>query len=213
MNPFITNFYNLFSKDQNVVTSAVYVKKDWMFRKLFFPVSFEYTLENGKEMYNDLYATLDQSILFKKADFDLSLFENQEQKDIITNEFNRFFRFAYCYERIPTNLKDTFFIEVDFKKIDPKAYKELVCNFFPCLEKKEDLDLWYEEKNDVDLLKYPMYGEFRKWVFILPVDNLTYDSYYLPIIKKIYFRKDLDSDKIEAIQEIAKCLEVETEEI
>ena len=58
-----------------------------------------------------------------------------------------------------------------------------------------------------------MYGECRKWVFILSKDKVPYDRYYLPIIKKIYFRKDLDSDKIEAIQEIAKCLEVETEEI
>jgi hypothetical protein len=103
--------------------------------------------------------------------------------------------------------------QLDFKKIDVKAYKELVCNFYPCLEKIEDLDLWYEEKNDVDLLKYPMFGEFRKWVFILSKDNLNNDKYYLPIIKKIYYSNSLGEDKVEAIKEIANSLEVEVEEI
>ena len=213
MNPFIVNFYNLFSKDEQVVYNAVYLKKDWMFRRLFFPITFECTIEEGKEMYYDLYALLDQSILFKKAKFDRELFETDEQQELITKEFNNYFRVAYCYERIPSNLIDTFFIELDFKKIDAKAYNELVANFFPCLEKKEDLDLWYEEKNDVDLLKYPMFGEFRKWAFVLSKDNLAYDKYYLPIFKKIYYNKSLSDDKIEAIKEIAKSLELETEEI
>ncbi len=213
MNPFINNFYNLFSKDKNIVYKAVYLKKDWMFRKLYFPITFDYILENGKEMYYDLYATLDQSILFKKGDFSDSLFENAKQKELITDEFNKYFRVAYCYDKIPKNLKDTFFVEVNFRKIDPKAYNELVANFYPCLEKKEDLDLWYEEKNDVDLLKYPMYGEDRKWVFILPKDNLAYERYYLPIFVKFYYHKGLSSDKIDAIKEIALNLELEVEEI
>ncbi|MBE6143352.1 MAG: hypothetical protein E7177_05150 [Erysipelotrichaceae bacterium] len=213
MNPFIINYYHLFSKDENVFRNAIKLKWNWMFKRLFFPVTFECTIENGKEMYYDLYALMDQTVLFKKADFPLELFDSLEQKEKFDNEFNEYFRYAYCYEKIPNNLKDTFFVEMDFRNVDVDIYKQLVGNFYPCIDKKEDLDLWYEEKNDVDLLKYPMYGEFRKWVFILSKDKVPYDRYYLPIIKKIYFRKDLDSDKIEAIQEIAKCLEVETEEI
>ena len=213
MNPFIRNFYDLFSEDKEVVYKAVYLKKDWMFKRLFFPITFTCTMEGDKEMYYDLYALMDQSILFQKADFKDELFQTKEQKEIITKEFNDYFRYAYCYERIPQGLKDTFFVEMDFKKIDQKAYKELVCNFYPCLEKIEDLDIWYEPKNDVDLLKFPMYGEFRKWVFILSKDLLAGDKYYLPIIKKIYYSPTLGDDKVEAIKEIAKSLEVETEEI
>ena len=213
MNPFIRNYYDLFSEDKEVVHKAVYLKKDWMFKRLFFPITFTCTLEDGKEMYYDLYALMDQSIKFQKADFADELFESKEQKDLISKEFDDYFRYAYCYERIPKGLKDTFFVEMDFKKIDQKAYKELVCNFYPCLDKKEDLDLWYEEKNDVDLIKFPMYGEFRKWVFVLSKDNLANDKYYLPIIKKIYYLSDLSEDKIEAVKEIAATLEVEVEEV
>lgn len=213
MNPFIVNYYNLFSKDDDVFRNAIKIKWNWMFRRLFFPVTFNYTLEDGKKMYNDLYALMDQTILFKKADFSLELFTSKEQKEKFDREFNDYFRFAYCYEKIPSNLIDTFFVELDFRNIETKVYQQLVGNFFPCLEKKEDLDLWYEEKNDVDLLKFPMYGEYRKWVFILSKDLLANDRYYLPIMKKIYYSSSLEDDKIEAIKEIAKSIGIESEEI
>ena len=58
-----------------------------------------------------------------------------------------------------------------------------------------------------------MYGEFRKWVFVLSKDNLANDKYYLPIIKKIYYLSDLSEDKVEAVKEIAASLEVEVEEV
>ena len=57
-----------------------------------------------------------------------------------------------------------------------------------------------------------MFGVYRKWVFILPTNNLPYDRYYLPIFKKFYYQKSLGDDKIDAIKEIANNLQIEVEE-
>lgn len=214
MNPFIKNFYDLFSSDDSVVYKAILLKKDWMFRKLYFPFTFNSVIEDGKEMFYDLYALVDQSIKFKKIQLDERLFENNVDKTNIENAFNEKYRVAYCYEKIPGNLQNTFFAEMDFLKIDKETYNELVANFFPCLDKKEDLDLKYNANDDVDLLKYPMYGEYKKWVFILSSDKMVDDKFYLPLIKKLWYSKDMfTQEQIDAIEIIGEKLDVEVEMI
>ena len=75
MNPFIVNYYNLFSKDDDVFRNAIKIKWNWMFRRLFFPVTFNYTLEDGKKMYNDL------SECYQKA---ADLIERMEREGVLS---------------------------------------------------------------------------------------------------------------------------------
>ena len=215
MNPFIRNFTQLFSNNQNEVYKAILIKKDWMFKKLYFPVTFDFVLEEGKEMYYDLYSLVDQSILFKKVTLDDALFlESKENKQEIEDIINQNFRVAYCYENIPSNTNNTFYVEMDFNLIEKQVYHELVANFYPCIDEVKDLELEYNKDNIVDLLKYPMYGEYKKWVFILPIDKLLNDKYYLPIMKKIWYSKNnLTKEQIEAIEVIAEKLEIKCEEL
>lgn len=214
MNPFIKNFNDLFSNDDSVVYSAVLLKKNWMFRRFYFPYTFNSTFVDGKELFNDLYALIDQTILFKKVDLSNEMFENQQvEKKSIEDMFNETYRVCYCYESIP-NLDNTFYAEMDFFKIDKDTYNQLVANFYPCINKLEDLELEYNPHDGIDLLKYPMYGEYRKWLFILPKDKMVDDRFYLPLIKKIWYQKEKFTDEqIEAIEIIAEKLEVEVEGI
>lgn len=212
MNPFIKNFNDLFSSDDNTVYSAVLLKRNWMFRKFYFPYTFNCTVVEGNEMFYDLYALIDQTILFKKIDLSNEMFVgNENKKKEIENVFNKTYRVAYCYEKIP-NIPNTFYAEVDFFKIDKDTYNQLVANFYPCLPKLEDLELKYDSEDWIDILKYPMYGEDKKWLFILPKDKMVDDRFYLPIIKKLWYQKELfTSDQIEAIEIIGEKLEVKVE--
>ena len=215
MNPFIKNFYDLFSQDDTIVYKAILLKKNWMFRRFYFPVTFDCTIVEDKEMFYDLYALVDQSILFKKINLSDEIFTSQEKgtKERIEDSFNEVYRVAYCYESIP-NLKNTFYAEMDFYKIDKDTYNQLVANFYPCLDKLEDLEFEYNPNNDIDLLKYPMYGEYRKWLFILPRDKMVDDRFYMPFIKKIWYQKaNFTDEQIDAIEIIAEKLQVEVEAI
>lgn len=206
MNKYIENFYDLFSLNDAKVYQAIKEKKDWLFQKLYIPYTFEKKIENGKELYEELYALMDQSVVFKPLSLPDNLFEDHmDKKDKIIDAFNIDYALLYLYNKLTKKVqKGTFFVEFDFSLLSDKLYKELVANFFPCISSKEELDLFYDETRIEDLLKYAMYGENGKWVLILSKNNLLNGKFYLPYAKKIYFNKELiDKEQEEGLKEIA----------
>ncbi|MDD6302231.1 MAG: hypothetical protein PUA56_02830 [Bacillales bacterium] len=215
MNKFINNFYSLYSNDDRVTYQAILEKKDWMFRPLFFMMTFEGIEVEGKIIYPDLFALMDKAIHFKKAEFHQSLFEdNLNKKDDIINGFNKSYRLRYAFENIVNiSKKAAFFVEMDFSKIDKKSYNELVANFYPCISEVKDLDLFYNENSPIDLIKFAMYGENNSWVFILDINALINDRYYMNFMKKIWYNPSLlDDEMIETLKEISSTIEVPLEE-
>lgn len=206
MNKYIENFYNLHSLNDEIVYKAIKEKKDWLFQKLYIPYTFCKKEENGKEIYEELYALMDQAVIFKDLQLGDELFvEHPDKKEKIIDNFNKDFALLYLYSHLTKSMeKGTFFVEFDFYQMSDKQYKELVANFFPCIPSQEELDLFYDENSLQDLLKYGMYGENGKWVLIVSRQILINGRYYLPFAKKIYFNKNLiNKEQEEGLQEIA----------
>lgn len=213
VNDNILNFYDLYSNDDNTVYRAVLKKKDWLFRRLFIPCNFHSLKIDNVITYPDLFGLMDQSFVFQKLVLDESKFEGNERKiKKIVNEFNKRFKIRYAYERIvPMDDPSTFWIEMDFTKLDKKTYNDLVCNFYPCIPNIDEMDLFYDETKDIDLLKYPMIGENGKWVFIIDHQLMVNDRVYMQnCFKKIWYNSHLlENEQIEAIKEIAEANLVE----
>ncbi len=95
MNKYIKNFYDLHSLDKVTSYKAILEKKDWLFQKLYIPYTFDKKEENGKELYEELYALMDQAVLFKKLELDDEIFEEHlDKKDKILENFNKVFVFT-----------------------------------------------------------------------------------------------------------------------
>jgi hypothetical protein len=211
MNKYLKNFYDLYSEDDQVCYRAILEKKDWLFRKLYIPVSFDKVVEDGKDLYKELYALMDSSFIFKSMYYNKEVFLDTHYEDClqIINAFNNQFRYLHLYEELDFTLgKDIFFVEIDPFKMDDKVYKDLVSNFYPCFNSPTDLELKYDKNQMIELLKLPMINN-HGYVLILAKDVLLNDRYYLPIIKKLHYSKRIGRDKIEAIEEIANSLQVE----
>lgn len=216
MNKYISNFYDLYSLDDSKVYKAILEKKDWLFKKLYFKGSFVSTLDsNGKVIYPYLFSLMDQCLPFSSFEMKKELFiEHENMKEIIKNRFDENYACSYLYDSKDIPLKKgEFLVELDFNLINDKMYKELVANFYPCINTVEELDLFYNPDRIEDLLKYPMYGEKGKWVLIIAKQSLINERYYLPIYKKIYYKNEnLDNSQIDALEIIAEKVGITVEE-
>ena len=209
MNNLLDNLVRLYSLDDQICYKALLDKKDWMFRKLYVPVSFEKTIVDNKDLYLELYALMDQSFIFQKLAYEKVRFgeENFEHSLELIKSFNDKYRVLYLQDQLDYSaLKDTFFVELDMTKIDDKVYRDLVANFYPTVSDPHELDIVYQNEM-LDLLKLPMVSSFP-FVFILQNDMLIDNKYFLPVVKALHYTSSLSHDKIEAIKEIGQNLEV-----
>ena len=209
MNNLLDNLVRLYSLDDQICYKALLDKKDWMFRKLYVPVSFEKTIVDNKDLYLELYALMDQSFIFQKLAYEKVRFgeENFEHSLELIKSFNDKYRVLYLQDQLDYSaLKDTFFVELDMTKIDDKVYRDLVANFYPTVSDPHELDIVYQNEM-LDLLKLPMVSSFP-FVFILQNDMLIDNKYFLPVVKALHYTSSLSYDKIEAIKEIGQNLEV-----
>ena len=209
MNKYLENFMNLYSLDNEVCYKALLEKKDWMFRKIYIPVSFEKTVRDNKDLYLELYALMDQSFIFSKLGYEKDTFLDLpfEASLKLINEFNKSYRLLNVLEHIDFNYKkDTFLVEMDMTKMDDKVYRDLVANFYPAFKDARELELKYDT-SITELIKLAMRQE-SDFVFVLSKDNLIDDKYFLPCIKALHYSKGLNNEQIEAVKEIASALEV-----
>lgn len=213
MNEYLLNLYELFSESDEVVFKALQKKKDWMFRKLYIPYNFKMVMEDGKETYPDIFSILDKTINFD--DLVLSpkdLLDYEENYIKVLNAFNQRFKVRYLYEKpVKMNDESTFYMEIDFTKIDEKGYKELVANFFPCL-KLSELDIDYNSLDVIELLKYAMIkSNHDKWVLILDKSNLLNNRFYADVFTKIVVSPKLNNKYLKALEDLVETLNVPIE--
>jgi hypothetical protein len=212
----ILNFYDLYSPNDSIVYRAILEKKDWMFRKLFIPCDFHALVVDGITTYPDLFGLMDQAMVFQKLTLNPSDFKDHERDTFkITKAFNEKYRIRYAYEKIvPSPEETTFWVEMDFTKLDKDTYNRLVANFYPCIDNIDEMDLFYDPTKDIDLMKYPMYGEKGKWVFVLDAHLLVSDKCFMEnCLKKIWYNShNLDQLKIETLKEIASTNKIPLED-
>lgn len=210
MNYFLTNLYKLYSSDDSVSYQAILEKKNWMFQKLYVPISFKSKIVNQKDIYEELYALIDQAFVFKSLSYQKSKYGNYDSKKVkkMIDIFNQNYSYLYLTNVIDFDTeKDIFYAEIDLSKISQETYKILVANFFPCL-KEEELEIKLDLTSIVEILKLAMLNE-KGFVFILENDKLLDKKLFLPVIKKLHYQSNLDQEKVETIEEIARRLNVE----
>ncbi len=215
MNKYLKNFLDLYSEDDSIVYKAILEKKDWLFKKLYMPCNFLSVRINNENVYPDLFALMDKTINFEPLALHDSVFEDHEELYIPTmNKFNECFRVRYFYDHYFTLVEPTtFWVEIDFGFLDDKGYKDLVANFFPCLT-KEELELTYDFSDIKELLKLAMCHEIEgSYVAILDKNNLINDRFLAPVVRKIIYSSTLSENKIAALRELAKNLNVALEEV
>ncbi len=187
----IENFINLFSDDKKIVYEALLEKKDLINNYFYADYSFTKHLENGKEIYDDLFSLLNRSLLFKEND-----------------------NFAYRYfNKNPKYIKKEghFIVKFNFAKIDEQTYKDFFANFYPCI-KNEDKVIFKEEIMN-KLFSLMISNDFD-YVLILDKYKLINNAYPINVIDEILYDKNyLTKDKIETLKEISQNLNVKLKEI
>jgi hypothetical protein len=218
MNKYLENYYSLFSLDKQVVYRALLDKKDWLFQPFLVELDFHQEILNDKVVYPCLFSLLDGSLEFNKLNISKDLFdeENISKINVIEGKFNANYRLLYLYLHVNKNYQEGhFYAQMDFNKIDNHIYKELFPNLFHCFASRDELDLFYNENNEVDVLKYGMYNlNNDAHVLILDKSKLLGNKCYLPYYSKIiYVNHKLTKEQIEALQEISSSLKIPLEVI
>lgn len=208
LNRYLDNFYRLFSSDDAVSFRALLEKKDWLFRKLFVPIRFDRTIRDGVTLYPEIHALMDSAFVFKKLDYDRNLFfgiEYEKARELI-DAFNSEYRFLYLKD-YPDFTEEEFFAEMDMRRIDERTYRDLVGNFYPCFQNREEADLSFESKPS-ELLKLAMIRK-NGYVLILSKESLLDDRYYLPAVCRLHCSGRIGEEKKRTVEEIALGLRAE----
>jgi len=131
------NFINLFSNDEEIRFNALLGKRDWILNRYY--IAFNFASRGSEESYSDLECLTRQGLPFKHLNQPRLV--NTSLANRIA-KFNKKFKIIKLYDSLPERPnKDTFFVEVNFKKLDKSDYKTLVPNFFYVLDNN------YLEKN------------------------------------------------------------------
>lgn len=209
MNQYLKNLNELYSTDDNVSQKAFFEKSSWIFKKLYVPIYFSKKIENNLEIYEELYALLDSSFLFKKLSLDDFTFKNVklDRAKYLQKEFNKNYSYLVLDNEI-NKIKNGFYVEIDMSKnTDFSLFSLLSGNFFPCFSSSKELELDYYDDDPLNILKLPMVRE-RGNVIILPDNSLVNGRLYHSLIKEIHCSKELSLEQKETIEEIGKRLKV-----
>lgn len=192
MNQNLMNFKNLFSNNKEIIYQALLEKKDWINGVFYSDYSFEKKIENGKEIYEDLFSLLNNSLLLKDD-------KNAE--------------FAYRYfNKTKEYVKEEghFLVGYDFSKLDINSYKELFANFYPCIEQQDFINFNDDVQNQLEKLMISN----DDYVLILDKHNLFNNGYPIKVLCKIMYHRDyINGEKLATLKEIAASFDLEVEEL
>lgn len=188
------NFVRLFSADSDERLNALLSKKDWILDRYYLP--FTFVSVNGDGNYSDLEGLMKQGLLFRPLPRPRLAEADELQKISL---FNDRFRYVKMYERLPKRPdRNTFFVEVNFKKLDRDDYRTLVSNFFYCLNRKVIAGHSFNSKDIRSVLLTAMLGSEEEAVLILDKHKLDKNIFKIDGMTKIYLYDDI-AEKEEAI--------------
>ncbi len=192
MNQNLLNFKNLFSDDKKIVYQAILEKKDWINDVFYSDYSFAKKIENGKEIYEDLFSLLNNSLLLK----------DDKSENFAYRYFNKTKKYV--------KKEGHFLVGYDFSKLDIDSYKELFANFYPCIKQSDFVEFNDDIQNQLEKI---MISD-EDYVLILDKNNLFNNGYPIKVLCKIMYHKDyINEEKLEALKEIASTFDLEVEEI
>ncbi len=199
----IDNIMDLYSSDEEVRLEALLAKKEWILDRFYVPYSLLPSEEGMDNVYSDLYALKNKSLPFHRI-----ALKGVLTKSLVTvvETFNRRFRRLRLYESLPTRTdKNTFYVLVDFRKIDRDEYKVLVPLFFYCLTKDVLDDVTFP--NDIrKVIAHAVEGNENEAMQIVDIKHLNKNLLKIDGFMKIYAYDDMTKSQLSTIKELAKYL-------
>lgn len=210
MNPFLLNFYHLYSDDDRKVIEALKEKRTWLLRKFYFPGHFQPTFDrNNEKHYPSLERLLDQVIHLRTIHYNHHKFLKTDEILLFESGVSHL-KMVTLFDRPIDEKKHPFWIEYDFTRMDKTMFQDLAANLFPAIN-RESIDEEYPSSSLAHMLKYALIDAVGRYKLIIDQQVLIDGCYFLPIASKIIYDEHLDPILKDVLLSIASQLNLESE--
>jgi len=202
------NFIELFDDDDLVKMKALLYKSKWILNKFYIP--YQIMTKGEATSYTDLDCLLNSALPFRFISKD-SIKSGKAKESI--DLFNKGFMFSRLYTELPTRPdKNTFYVEVDFRKLKKEYYKQLVASFFYCLDLQDDFSP-YKSSDIRSTFRQAIIGNENEAVIILPKKKLDHNAFEISGFTKMYIYNDVTEKEEIMLKKIAKALNLQTVQV
>lgn len=194
--------------------NAINEKRLWIENKFFVKGNIDSVKDkDGLIHYPFIEALYDNVLLFSNVSIhDTKNFTDEELK--VINEKSSNLAVLNLYNHCDFEDDTMFYVEYNFSKIELSAYHEFVANIFHKIPfGLLNIDKSKLQDGGVDLIKSLVSGQLGESILIVSKDKLVNMCYDCHILERIVYKKGIDKDLIESLNEIANQHHIELKEI
>lgn len=194
--------------------NAINEKRLWIENKFFVKGNINSVKDkDGLIHYPFIEALYDNVLLFSNVSInDTKNFTDEELK--VINEKSSNLAVLNLYNHCDFEDDTLFYVEYNFSKIELSAYHEFVANIFHKIPfGLLNIDKSKLQDGGVDLIKSLVSGQLGESILIVSKDKLVNMCYDCHILERIVYKKGIDKDLIESLNEIANQHHIELKEI
>jgi len=198
------NFVELFDDNDLVKMKALLYKSKWILDKFYIP--YQIVTKGEATIFSDLDCLLNSALPFRLIS--KASVQSEKAKESI-DLFNKGFMYSKLYTELPTRPNNnTFYVEVDFRKLKKEYYKQLVASFFYCLDLRDDISP-YKSSDIRSTFRQAIIGNENEAVIILPKKKLDHNSFEISGFTKIYIYNDVTEKEEIMLKKIANTLNLQ----
>jgi len=202
------NFIDLFNDNDSVKMNALLYKSKWILDKFYIAYKIKDVVQP-----ND-FSSMDCLQMFALKFGALDVPQNLDKKTSTSiSLFNKNFMYSKIYTELPERPdKNTFFVEVDFRKLKKPYYKQLVASFFYCVDLVAPMDQ-YEASDIRSVFTQAIKGNENEAVIILPKKKLDHNFFEINGFTKMYIYNDITDFEEMLLKKTAQRLNLETVQV
>ncbi len=205
---------DLYLGSREEAINAINEKRLWIENKFFVKGNIDSIKDkDGLIRYPFIESLYDNVLLFSNVFIhDTKDFTKEECK--IINEKSKNLAILNLYNHCDFNDNTLFYVEYNFSKIELSAYHEFVANIFHKIPfGLLNIDKSKLKDGSVDLIKSLVSGQIGESILILSKDKLSNMCYDCHILERIVYKKGIDKELIESLNEIANQHNIELKEL
>ena len=205
---------DLYLGSREEAINAINEKRLWIENKFFVKGNINSIKDkDGLVHYPFIESLYDNVLLFSNVFMHDSRNFSKEECEII-NEKSKNLAILNLYNHCDFNDDTLFYVEYNFSKIELSAYHEFVANIFHKIPYGLlNIDKTKLSEGSVDLIKSLVSGQIGESILILSKDKLTNMCYDCHILERIVYKKGIDKELIESLNEIANQHHIELKEL
>jgi len=202
------NFIDLFNDNDSIKMNALQYKSKWILDRFYVPYKIKDVVSNSN--YSSLDCLRTYGLKFHSLEVSPS-FDSKTATSVAL--FNRNFMYTKLYTNLPERPdKNTFFVEVDLRKLKKIYYKQLVASFFFCVDLADQMDR-YDAGDIRSVFRQAIKGKENEAVIILPKKKLDHNLLEINGFTKMYIYDDiLDVEEI-MLKKTAQHLNLKTVQV